>query len=81
MKRDKVYLAGPSVSAAGCQNLFQTHRETFGSVKGRGMVGILLKSAALFCVIFPFHSKDLMFYGALLLRIVNTGKAEGTLGR
>lgn len=27
MKRDKVYLAGPSVSAVGCQNLFQTHSE------------------------------------------------------
>lgn len=29
MEQDKVYLAGPSVSAAGCQNLFQTHRDVW----------------------------------------------------
>lgn len=38
MKRDQVYLAGPSVSAAGSQNLFEAHTErVVKSVKGRGM--------------------------------------------
>lgn len=38
MECGRVYLARPSVSAAGCQNLFQTHRKNFASVKGRGIV-------------------------------------------
>lgn len=70
MKRDKVYLAGPSASAAGCQNLFQTRRE---KCKREGRAE---SSSSKFAII-PSHSKVLMFYGGLPVCRVNTGKIEG----
>lgn len=78
MRQDKVYLAGPSVSAAGCQNLFQTERE-FGKWKREGHGRHTARNSSTWkcAIFFPFHSQVLMFCGALTLGIVSTGKAKG----